>query len=95
MKKGYVYILTNPKNTVLYIGVTSNLVKRIWQHKNKSIDGFSKKYNLTKLIYFEIFESIDEAILREKRMKKWRRNWKENLINQTNPNWNDLYKEII
>ena len=95
MNKGYVYILTNPKNTVLYIGVTSHLVKRIWQHKNKTIDGFSKKYNLTKLIYFEIFESIDEAILREKRMKKWRRNWKENLINQTNPNWNDLYKEII
>jgi putative endonuclease len=95
MKPGYIYILTNPKNTVLYIGVTSNLPQRIWQHKSKLINGFSKRYNLIKLIYFEEYTSIEDAIIIEKRMKKWKRKWKENLINQQNSDWKDLYNEII
>ncbi|MFK7750514.1 MAG: GIY-YIG nuclease family protein [Kordia sp.] len=86
----YVYILSNKKNGTLYIGVSNNLERRMFEHKNKLIDGFSKKYNLTKLMYFEIFQHIDEAIKREKRLKKWKRQWKINLIEENNPNWNDL-----
>lgn len=86
----YVYILSNKKNGTLYIGVTNNLERRIFEHKNKLIEGFSKKYSLTKLMYFEIFQHIEEAIKREKRLKKWKRQWKINLIEQNNPNWNDL-----
>jgi len=92
MKEYYVYILTNKTNRVLYIGVTNNLQRRIYEHKNKMIDGFSKKYNLTKLIYFEQTPDIYSAISREKQLKKWRRSKKEWLINQLNPNWEDLSK---
>ncbi len=87
----YVYIITNKKDGTLYIGVTSDLKKRIWQHKNKIIEGFSKKYNLTKLVYFEIYDEYWEAANREKRMKKWNRDWKIKRIEEVNPNWNDLY----
>ena len=86
----YVYILSNKKNGTLYIGVTNNLERRIFEHKHKLIEGFSKKYNLTKLMYFEIFQHIDEAIKREKRLKKWKREWKINLIEENNPDWKDL-----
>ena len=86
----YVYILSNKKNGTLYIGVSNNLERRIFEHKNKLIEGFSKKYELTKLIYFEVFQHINEAIAREKRLKKWKRKWKINLIEEKNPNWNDL-----
>lgn len=86
----YVYILSNKKNGTLYIGVTNNLERRIFEHKNKLIEGFSKKYGLNKLIYFEIFQHIDEAIAREKRLKKWKRQWKINLIEEKNLDWNDL-----
>lgn len=72
----YLYIITNKKDGVLYIGVTNNLERRIFEHKNKLIKGFSSRYNLNKLIYFEIFQSINEAIKREKNMKKWKREWK-------------------
>ena len=90
----YIYILTNKINSVLYIGVTNDLQRRIYEHKNKLITGFTRKYNLNKLIYFEHFENINDAIKREKQLKKWNRSWKEELINKENPKWNDLYNEI-
>ncbi len=95
MKKGYVYIITNKNNSVLYIGVTSDLVRRVYQHKNKLVDGFSKRYNLEKLVYYELSENIETAIQREKQLKNWHRGWKINLINEKNPNWDDLYETII
>ncbi|BFD46039.1 MAG: GIY-YIG nuclease family protein [Rickettsia endosymbiont of Sergentomyia squamirostris] len=90
----YVYIITNKPGGVLYIGVTNDLNKRIFQHKEKIIDGFSKRYNLTKLVYVEEFSSPIEAISREKQLKNWHRTWKENLIAIQNPNWDDLSKLI-
>ncbi len=95
MKQSYVYIATNLSNTVLYTGVTSSLVKRIYQHKNKLADGFTSKYNITKLVYYEIFEDINEAIRREKQIKNWHREWKMNLIKQSNPQFNDLYSSLL
>ena len=95
MKTAYIYILTNEYNKVLYIGVTSNLVKRIYEHKNKLVDGFSKKYNLKKLVYYETIENITTAIEREKYLKGKTRKYKLNLINKINPNWEDLYERII
>jgi putative endonuclease len=94
VKDYYVYILTNNSKTI-YIGVTNNLVRRIYGHKNKLIDGFSKKYNLTKLVYFEIFNNINDAIKREKQLKNWHRQWKINLIELKNKEWIDLYNELI
>lgn len=91
----YVYILTNLRNTVLYTGITNNLVKRTYEHKNKLADGFSKKYNLNRLVYFEIFNDPRSAIEREKQIKGGSRQKKINLIEQTNPGWKDLYEEII
>ena len=90
----YVYIITNKTNKVLYIGVTNNLKRRIYEHKNKLVPGFSEKYNINKLIHFEHFDNINDAIRREKQLKKWNRKWKDVLINKLNPNWIDLYKEI-
>ena len=95
MKLASVYIITNLNNTVLYIGVTSNLPQRIYQHKHKICKGFSEKYNLSKLVYFEQFSDMYNAIIREKRLKQWKRLWKERLINDLNPNWRDLYFDII
>lgn len=94
MNSYYVYILTNKKDGTLYIGVTSDLIKRIWQHKNKEIEGFSKKYNLKSLVYYQIFEEIEEAIKREKALKKWNRDWKIKLIEENNIDWSDLYQSI-
>lgn len=94
-KRGYVYILTNKTNSTLYTGVTSNLVKRVWQHKQKLVDGFSKKYNLTKLVYFEIHEVISDAIYREKQIKGGSRKKKLALITSTNPRWCDLYADLL
>ena len=95
MSKTYsVYILTNYTNTTLYIGVTSNLKKRIWQHKNKIVDGFTEKYNVNKLVYYEITDSVDSALNREKQLKRWHRDWKINLIKEKNPDFKDLYNEI-
>ena len=90
MKKSHIYILTNKNNTVIYIGVTSNLLKRVYQHKTKVYKGFTSKYNCDKLVYFEEFDSINEAIAREKQLKAGNRKRKEDLINLENPNWNDL-----
>ena len=95
MKQSYTYIMTNKVNTVLYVGVTSNLVKRVYQHKNKLADGFTSKYNIDKLVYYEIFEDIKEAIKREKQLKNWHREWKMNLIKQSNPQFNDLYQSLL
>ncbi|PKG99985.1 GIY-YIG nuclease family protein [Paraglaciecola sp. MB-3u-78] len=95
MKRPCIYIITNRNNTTLYIGVTSNLVQRIYQHKNKLVKGFSTKYNLDKLIYFEQFEYMDNVITREKRLKLWKRDWKNRLINELNPSWRDLYPSIF
>ena len=94
-KQPAVYILSNKRNGTLYIGVTSNLIQRVWQHKNNLTPGFSQKYNLHRLIYFELFENMEVAIQYEKQLKKWHRKWKIELIENTNPEWNDLYLEIV
>jgi putative endonuclease len=93
-KNGYVYILTNHADKVLYIGVTSNLTKRIYEHKNKLVKGFSQKYNLTKLVYYEIFSDMYSAITREKQIKGIRSK-KIALVQNTNPAWADLYYKIL
>jgi putative endonuclease len=89
MKNYYVYIMTNNSKT-LYVGVTNDLNRRVFEHKNKLIKGFSKKYNLTKLVYFETFNQIEDVIRREKQLKNWHRQWKINLIEEVNNEWNDL-----
>jgi putative endonuclease len=93
-KNYYVYILASQKYGTLYTGVTNHLVRRVFEHKNGLIDGFTKKYNVNKLVYFEMHGDIREAMLREKIIKKWRRDWKINLIERNNPDWLDLYSEI-
>ena len=90
-----VYMLASQKNGTLYIGVTSDLVKRIWQHKNGLVDGFTKKYSVHHLVYFEQTSDIMSAIQREKQLKKWNRQWKINLIEKQNPEWIDLYPQLI
>ncbi|NMP17086.1 GIY-YIG nuclease family protein [Thalassotalea sp. Y01] len=95
MKQPAIYIISNDSNTVIYVGVTSNLLKRVFQHKQKLTEGFSKRYNLSKLVYFELYDDMDSAIYREKRLKKWQRSWKERLIKKVNPEWKDLYREIL
>ena len=92
LKSYYVYILTNKTNNVLYIGVTNDLERRVYEHKNKLVEGFTAKYNLSKLVYFEETGSIESAILREKQLKRWHRDWKINLIKENNPEFNDLSK---
>jgi len=89
-KQYYVYLLSNKPYGTLYTGVTSNLLQRIYQHKNGFVDGFTKKYALHRLVYYEVHSDIHEAILREKRIKRWHRQWKINLIEQTNPQWINL-----
>jgi putative endonuclease len=94
-KSYYVYILTNSQNTTIYIGVTNNLIRRIYQHKKEMLDGFTKKYKLKKLIYFEEYFTPKEAITREKQLKNWHRQWKINLIKSQNPKLEDLYDQIL
>ena len=94
-KQYYVYILSSKKNGTLYVGVTSDLVKRVWQHKQKIIEGFTKQYNIRMLVYYEIHQDINEAIRREKQIKKWNRQWKINLIEKGNSKWKDLYEGLI
>ncbi|TDB30975.1 MAG: GIY-YIG nuclease family protein [Deltaproteobacteria bacterium] len=90
-----VYILTSGYNGTLYIGVTSNLVQRIWQHKNDLVEGFAEKYAVHSLAYYEFHEQMLLAIQREKQLKKWNRQWKINLIEKTNPTWKDLWEELL
>ncbi len=89
-KQYYVYILTNKSNKVIYIGVTNDLESRMFEHKNKLVEGFTKRYNLMKLVYYEVTEEVESAISREKQLKNWHKDWKINLINQFNPEWEDL-----
>jgi putative endonuclease len=95
MRQYCVYILTNKIHTVFYIGVTSNLPKRIHEHKNKLVDGFTKKYNVNKLVYFEQTEDVNSALTREKQLKNWKRDWKIELIVKNNPMWKDLSCELL
>ena len=90
MKQPAIYILSNTRNTVLYVGVTSDISMRIETHKNAKMAGFVKRYNLHKLVYFEYIDSMEQAIVREKRVKKWPRKWKEELIDSVNPGRNDI-----
>ena len=90
----FVYIMTNPANTVLYIGVTNNLVRRVKEHKEKLDEGFTKKYNLIKLVYYESTDYGQSAVAREKELKGWKRFKKDNLINKNNPTWRDLYDDF-
>lgn len=95
MKNPAVYILASKKNGTLYIGVTSDLVKRTWQHKNHIVSGFTEQHQVNRLVYFEQLDDMESAIMREKALKKWQRSWKIRLIEKTNPDWLDLYDEII
>ena len=91
----YIYILASKKNGTLYIGITSDLIKRIYEHKNDFVEGFTRQYTIHNLVYFEATESVESAILREKQLKKWNRAWKINLIENNKPAWNDLYPDLI
>lgn len=95
MKFYFVYIITNQRNGTLYTGVTSNIIKRVWQHKSGETHGFTSKYKIHQLVYYEIHEDIVEAIKREKKIKAWKRDWKIRLIEEMNPNWDDLYSGLI
>ena len=90
----YVYILSNKTNSVLYVGVTNNLIRRVYEHKQKFVEGFTKKYNIDKLVYYEMVNDVYSAITREKQIKGYSRGKKENLIHSFNPNWDDLYEVI-
>jgi len=95
MKNYYVYIVTNKPRGTLYLGMTNNLVRRGYEHRNGLIDGFTKKYKLKRLVYFEVFNCVEDTILREKRLKKWNRQWKIELIEKVNPEWIDLYEQLV
>ncbi len=95
MKNYYVYILASKRNGTLYIGVTNDLVKRVYEHKDGLVEGFTKEYGVDRLVYYEQTNDSYSAIEREKRMKKWKRQWKIELIEKFNPEWKDLYKDLI
>ena len=95
MKNGYVYILSNQTNSVLYVGVTSDLLRRLYEHRNHLVEGFTDKYNVTKLLYYEGFALVEDAIQREKQLKGWRRNKKFDLIKTLNPELVDLYDSLM
>jgi len=94
MAGGWIYFMTNKKNGTLYCGVTSNLPRRAWEHREGVVEGFTTKYGLKRLIYFEFYDDIRNAIQREHRIKKWPRAWKVRLIHAINPNWDDLYDDL-
>ncbi len=94
MLQYYVYLLASKKYGALYTGVTNDLIKRVYEHKESLVDGFTKKYKVHQLVYYEIHDDVHEAILREKQIKKWNRDWKINLIEKDNPHWIDLYNEL-
>jgi putative endonuclease len=93
-KQPAVYILASKRNGTLYIGVTSDLVKRIWEHKNNMVEGFTKRYSVHSLVWYEVHENMESAIEREKRLKEWKRKWKLELIESSNPHWQDLFNTI-
>ena len=90
-----VYILASQRNGTLYVGVTSDLVRRVWEHKNDLADGFTKKYGVHTLVWYEVHPTMDSAITREKRLKEWKRSWKLDLIEGVNPMWDNLYDELV
>ena len=89
-----VYIITNQPKGTLYIGVTSNLPSRIWNHKQRTVEGFAKRYGLDQLVWYEYHDEMEQAILREKRLKKWERPWKLRLVHESNPEWRDLFEDL-
>lgn len=93
-KQYFVYIVARERNGTFYVGVTSDLPKRVWEHKNEVADGFTKKYGIRNLVYYEVFSDPENAIKREKRLKKWNRSWKMKVIEEQNPDWKDLYEQI-
>lgn len=93
-KQFYVYILANDRNGTLYIGVTNDLLRRLWEHKNDFVEGFTKTHALHQLVWYEVHQSAYEAIIREKRLKAWKRDWKKRIIEEMNPYWNDLYESL-
>ena len=95
MKQPALYILASQRNGTLSIGVTSDLIKRVWEHKNDVVEGFTKKYGVHMLVYYELHDDMESAIIREKRLKKWSRAWKLRLIEEMNPDWDDLYESIL
>ncbi len=95
MKLYYIYILASNRNGTLYIGVTNDLIRRVYEHKNDIIDGFTEKYKVHMLVYYELANDIYSAIQREKRIKKWERKWKMELIEKMNPDWHDLYEDLV
>ncbi len=95
MKQPCVYLLSSSRNGTLYLGVTSNVVGRVWQHREHLVEGFSDRYEVTRLVWYEMHETMDSAITREKALKKWERAWKVRLIEEGNPYWNDLWSEIV
>ncbi|PIP72638.1 MAG: endonuclease [Nitrospinae bacterium CG22_combo_CG10-13_8_21_14_all_47_10] len=95
MKQPCVYILASKRNGTLYTGVSSDLIKRVWEHKNNLVRGFSQKYGVHQLVYFEQYEDMSSAITRERQIKKWNRAWKLRLIEEQNPEWKDLYESLL
>mgnify|MGYP001301370678 CR=1 FL=1 len=95
MKQPCVYILASKRNGTLYIGVTSDLIQRVWQHKNDQVEGFTKRYGVHTLVWYEVCATMDVAIAREKAIKEWQRAWKIRLIQEANPEWKDLYDELL
>jgi putative endonuclease len=94
-KQPAVYILASKRNGTLYIGVTSDLIKRIWEHKNAVVKGFTERYNVHQLVWYELHETMESAISKEKMLKNWKRAWKLELIERSNPNWEDLHESIV
>ena len=94
-KQFVVYILASKRNGTLYTGITSDLSKRVWEHKSDAVPGFTAKYGVKRLVYYEVHESAESAIRREKQIKKWNRTWKLQLIEKNNPTWRDLFKEVV
>lgn len=93
-KQPAVYILANKRHGTLYVGVTSDLVKRVWEHRNGAVEGFTSRYGVHSLVYYEMHDDMEQALLREKRLKKWRRAWKVALIERSNPAWRDLWETL-
>lgn len=95
VKQPVVYLMASRRNGTLYAGVTSDLIKRVWQHKNHVVEGFTEKYDVNLLVWFELHPTMESAIAREKSIKEWQRSWKIELIEKANPDWNDLYETLI
>ena len=94
-KQPCVYLLASRRNGTLYVGVTSDLIKRVWEHKSEAVEGFTKRYGVHKLAWYEVHESMESAIAREKAIKAWNREWKRQLIEKANPKWEDLYDMLL